>query len=336
MLTNGSISVVEWPAWNCSFDRHQSGADCVSRAVHDGNDEFKRCTKHVCYMLSIVGSPAIAIPEYVLNKLIRDYTYQNSVLGPATVGECNSKLSSGQVFTYMSANDANYHYFLTSRTIFATTGASVYAVPMNGYNFNDVADVASSSASTTSSSSSSSTALANSGSTSSGPSNTSSPSSTPVAVLSTGAKAGIGIGVALGALGLIGILATFLLLRRNKKKAQAGPSQPMAQPRLPPGGPGYPGTTISEFYSPKAQYELGTDYSHTPKGAGSVVGSEQAYGDTHKYPLNMNRNNPSQSLLYSPTTVETSPGGSYYSPMSAAGHSFAGRPDRLSQLHEMG
>jgi len=140
------------------------------------------------------------------------YAFQ-SFVAIATVGECISPITSGQSFYYAESVGTTWIW----TTSIADDNVNVYGIPVNGYNF---------AASTTTTTSSPSSATTNSLTT--GPTNTSAfpSSSTPTATgstnagLSPGAKAGIGVGVSLGILGLISLIAAIFLLRRRRPKKE--------------------------------------------------------------------------------------------------------------------
>jgi len=124
-----------------------------------------------------------------------------------TNGECNSRLPGGDVFTYYKYDNTESVFELATTTIGAA--GSVFAIPVNGWIFAEatsgVPDVSSSSSTAPTSQIQSPTmsAVAQSGG------------------LSTGAKAGIGIGVSIGVLGIAALFGAFYLIRRSKMRALA-------------------------------------------------------------------------------------------------------------------
>ncbi|RDW60259.1 hypothetical protein BP5796_11865 [Coleophoma crateriformis] len=147
------------------------------------------------------------------------YTFQ-SVLSSG-LGQCNSELSASQLFTYASFDLSATEWTIATTTI--SSQASVFAVHVNGYAF-----AASTVSSTSSTSGSQTTAAYSQATLSSTIASTSSPSSTfdtsdhtsvqASGALSTGAKAGIGIGISLVIIGLSCVVAAFLFKRRRQRK----------------------------------------------------------------------------------------------------------------------
>jgi hypothetical protein len=142
---------------------------------------------------------------------ISEYAFQ-SVVGPGAIGQCNSPLSNGQKFTYQSATASGD--WSTATTTITVADASVYGVHLNGYIFGTTSS--SPTAMTTSANSTSSTGTTSSTSTSA----TSSPTGGASSGLSSGAKAGIGVGVTIGAIGVLSLIAAWLLIRRHRRKAE--------------------------------------------------------------------------------------------------------------------
>jgi len=144
------------------------------------------------------------------NMKISSYDFISSI-EPGTInlnnGECNSPLPRGDVFTYYNYNDSLSEFGLATTTIGAA--GSVFAIPMNGWIFAEVTSAVSDISSSSTSTSTSQTqfppqsAVAQSGG------------------LSTGAKAGIGIGVSLGVIGFAALFGAFYLIRRSKMRALA-------------------------------------------------------------------------------------------------------------------
>lgn len=124
-------------------------------------------------------------------------------------------MSSGQSLTYASPTSNSY---VAATTMFADS-ALLLAVPIQGYNVASLAPNPSTAAasSTTTISASSTT----SGTTSARPSTSTTSTSAHTSGLSDGAKAGIGVGVAVCALILCAVVAAFLFFRRRRRRANA-------------------------------------------------------------------------------------------------------------------
>ncbi|KAF2432640.1 hypothetical protein EJ08DRAFT_125819 [Tothia fuscella] len=127
-------------------------------------------------------------------------------------GACQSTLTSGQVISY-TASDPLSNWITTKTTV--TSSQYMNAVAMRGWNVGSSTTSSSGSASRTSTGSPQSSSVSGTGKPSSG--------------LSTGAKAGIGVGVALGVVGLLCLLAAVFLVKR-KSKRQKGPPPEIGTP----------------------------------------------------------------------------------------------------------
>jgi len=127
-----------------------------------------------------------------------NYTFVQ-VENEGITGECSSEVPAGKVITY-AIRDQQQSWFTTSTSY--TTVTQAWGIQINGYNI----------APQTTSSSTTSTSATSSIAGTPPATNTPQPSSG----LSTGAKAGIGVGVALGALAL-GALIVFIFAQRKRK-----------------------------------------------------------------------------------------------------------------------
>lgn len=134
------------------------------------------------------------------------------MIAPAPLAnECFSTLTIGQVIKPMSSSEGSWAP--TTMTI-TGTGSVIHGVQINGWNFastptsGGVTQTSGSAVSGTSSSSSSGTGGAN--------------STTPNGGLSSGAKAGIGIAVAVGVIGICCMAAAFLFYRKRRNTPSKG------------------------------------------------------------------------------------------------------------------
>ena len=150
---------------------------------------------------------------------IRGYDYK-SMLNPGIIGECTSPVAKGDVVTYAmlkTQSDDQGGAFTTSTTM--TSAYHVLGVPINGV-IKGV-DVMTSTGMSNGSTMGTSTTMGmgTSATTPAGSAGlyatTSSSSSTPA--ISSGAKAGIGVGVTAGGIAAIALLSFFLLARRRKQ-----------------------------------------------------------------------------------------------------------------------
>lgn len=66
--------------------------------------------------------------------------------------------------------------------------------------------------------------------------------------LSTGAKAGIGVGVALGVIGVAALAGAFWIVRKRKGGEGQGPSVDATELYVEPAGPKQPGVQVHEHY----------------------------------------------------------------------------------------
>ncbi|KAI9662259.1 MAG: hypothetical protein M1821_008426 [Bathelium mastoideum] len=142
-------------------------------------------------------------------------------------GNCLSSVSAGEVLTYASASNSPApspeHWTTVSTTLDSDT--TVGAVAVVGWN---IKGATSSTPSSTTTSPPSTTASAT-GDTSTNPSLPSPTQTTSDSGLSSGAKAGIGVGVAFGVLGILALLATVFLLRRRRRGGNEGAAALAAQ-----------------------------------------------------------------------------------------------------------
>jgi len=108
------------------------------------------------------------------------------------------------------------------------TGTVVHGVQINGWNFADVSTSSVAGAAQTSGSS------ASTGSSTSGSAAANTTGQTvftgSTGGLSSGAKAGIGIAVALGVIGICCMVATFMFFRRRRHAREKGPEHPATPP----------------------------------------------------------------------------------------------------------
>ena len=128
-------------------------------------------------------------------------------------GNCLSSVSAGEVLTYASASSSPAPSPDDWSTVTTTldTDSTVGAVAVVGWNIKGATSP------TPSPTTSPSNTASATGDTSTNPSLPSPTQTTPDNGLSSGAKAGIGVGVALGVLGILALLATFFLLRRRRR-----------------------------------------------------------------------------------------------------------------------
>jgi hypothetical protein len=127
----------------------------------------------------------------VFDKLIRDssgYPLQNGEPGRA-VGTCLSTLTPGQTISYLADNRPG----VVTETVVINSSTSIVAIPFSGWNIDT---------------------------------STSNPSQS-CSGLSTGAKAGVGVSAAIGAIGILALICAFLLFRRRPKVAQNNPAYPV-------------------------------------------------------------------------------------------------------------
>lgn len=154
-----------------------------------------------------------------LLHLISEYSVVNRGTG-TNFGNCASDVTSGQVVTYVEGSSSTYY---TSTTTFDSSSV-VGAIAVQGYALAET--VSSTSASSASSTFATSAAVTTSKSLPTSPSSHPSTSSNDDE-LSTGAKAGIGIGAALGFIGIAAlIIALVILWRRHKKPPDASTTAP--------------------------------------------------------------------------------------------------------------
>ncbi|KAL9088718.1 MAG: hypothetical protein Q9165_006027 [Trypethelium subeluteriae] len=139
------------------------------------------------------------------------YQYFESVYG-----NCLSSVSAGEVLTYASASNSpapspdDWSTVTTTVDIDTTVGA----VAVVGWNIKGATSP------TPSPTTSSSNTASITGALSTNPSIPSPTQITPNSGLSSGAKAGIGVGVALGVLGILALFATIFLLRRRRREKE--------------------------------------------------------------------------------------------------------------------
>lgn len=119
-----------------------------------------------------------------------------------TLGECNSPLALGQNFTYQVLVSRGWTW--TSTKVAVSTG-SVYAVPINGYIF-DQATITTSSTRT-----GTATEIAT---------DPAAPPGVASSNLSVGAQAGIGLGAGLGLIGILVVIYECFMTRRLKRRTQ--------------------------------------------------------------------------------------------------------------------
>ena len=130
------------------------------------------------------------------------------VFGPGTIGQRTSSLPVGKNFTYMSGDTA-LESWVPATTLITASGSNVYGVPVNGYVFAPTTTTMSGRATSSSDDTSALTNAPTSGST-----------SVPARIgLSSGEKAGIGVGVTLAILGLRTLLVAWFLIRQHRRKA---------------------------------------------------------------------------------------------------------------------
>ncbi|KAI0147380.1 hypothetical protein GGR57DRAFT_505845 [Xylariaceae sp. FL1272] len=180
------------------------------------------------------------------------YSLENGVPG-SIQGDCRSEITSGAVLTY-AATDGGVVW--STKTTTLKTSSYAGAIAIVGWNIEETSTSTttkssstlsssthstSSDANTTASTQSSTSHTSNTLSTSTripqeGNSSSSTPDSTSAASLSPGAKAGIGIGISLGAIGIAALVAALLVSRRRKSKkmselpAPQGPVHPQQWP----------------------------------------------------------------------------------------------------------
>ncbi|OIW23617.1 hypothetical protein CONLIGDRAFT_637587 [Coniochaeta ligniaria NRRL 30616] len=172
------------------------------------------------------------------------YTFA-SFLGHGNPGQCMSNLDAGQVITYAVKGQGG-NFVITTQSILSKT--IVAGIPVNGWVFAQETDTASTACATAT------TTIV------------SLPRDTG---LSNGAKAGIGVGVSLGVIGLLTLLAGIWMMRRARRRGNGDGSGAMAQhaheydPRYPAGYGGLPVETTAHPIS-----EMTTSRSHL--GASTV------------------------------------------------------------------
>lgn len=121
-----------------------------------------------------------------------------------TTGECSSEVAADKVISFATRDQQQF--WVTTSTSY-TTVTQAWGIPMNGYN---IAPQTTSSTTTSTSATSSTTGV---------PPATNTPQ--PSSGLSTGGKAGIEVGVALGAL-ILGALILLILAQRKRNRIADG------------------------------------------------------------------------------------------------------------------
>jgi hypothetical protein len=166
----------------------------VSGCLHDCGYVSRGGIKYVGRVLSVVSD--LTFLRCVCSRhayaCVRGYDLAGSQPGRA-VGSCTSQLTSGQTITYLASSQG-----IVTTTLEITSATTINAVDVRGWNV------------ATSTSASNSTS-----------SKDSSPGLSPG--LSPGAKAGIGVGAALGGIGLLALIGALFLLRRRQKVMQYDP-----------------------------------------------------------------------------------------------------------------
>lgn len=143
----------------------------------------------------------------------------------AATRQCFSRMTSGQSISFfVEATPRPTSLFTTT---IGTNGGFLYAVPFNGYKIDQVSS-SSSAVATTTTAGTAGAASTSSSTASSTPANTSAVVAHDTG-LSSGAKIGLGVGVTLGVLGIIALIAAVFLLQRNKKKSQFNPDPVVGQ-----------------------------------------------------------------------------------------------------------
>lgn len=171
-----------------------------------------------------------------------------------------SELDAGKVITY-GVRDANSQWQITTKTL--KTNTPIYGIQVNGWAF--AQETASATDASNGCTATTTTTVIG---------GVANPTSTVDPGLSTGAKAGIAVGVAMGAIGLFSLLAGLWMMRRVRKRDQAHVPQVMEHdPRYPAGYGGWAvetGTTTpamakSTMASTTEPHSLGRDYGASPQ-----------------------------------------------------------------------
>jgi hypothetical protein len=161
-----------------------------------------------------------------------DYSL-SAVQSDGGAGQCQSAVTVGQeisLVTYKSITNSNEAASAWVTTIYTVTSADVInGIQMNGWNFVPVSTTSTSSSTSSTSTTSSSTAAQS----------TTTISSTPIPASSTtdntGRNVGIGVGVSLGAIGILSTIFAVWFVRRRRRSTN--PNYPAAG--LPQGMPGH-------------------------------------------------------------------------------------------------
>lgn len=223
----------------------------MSDGLHYRQCQYSQSVYLVCRMLSVV-SAAVSQNKTITADNCSAYSFMGTFMGAGTAGQCQSPVIIGNTISAKYSNYADNKWEDTTSVVL-TTGINVYGVQANGFVFQDQAVVspASASASTTQlgTTSTSSSVLPSSTqySTSSATQTTGLSSlSTSTAVvtsnvngLSMGTKIGIGVGVSVGALGILCLVVAIILLKR-RKRIHSNPVYPNGIAEAPSYPPSYP------------------------------------------------------------------------------------------------
>jgi hypothetical protein len=193
------------------------------------------------------------------------YKYLGTIYSAPTPSQCVSIATSGEVVTYIGYSSGTW---TPNSTTFGPSGGTIIGGQLNGYKFADALTTSSSSVTSVATTTSSTTAQNTSSSTATSSSNSS-------GGLSSGAKVGLGVGVAIGVLGIVALIAAFILYKRSRAKGNntapelGAPEADHFLGTSHPGGPSTPSMTSSdikkqqipmnEMYSPPYVNEVHAD-----------------------------------------------------------------------------
>lgn len=147
-----------------------------------------------------------------------DYTWASTLLSQGNPRQCSSILPPGTVTFVQPASATNEIKEAVTTTSVLSTSATVWGFQINGYVFPESTTVSRTTSSNAATSSTSPSADAGSPNTSG---------------LSQGAMVGIGVGLALGLVGIGSLIATWLLFRRNhRRNTNSLETSPYSKPEL--------------------------------------------------------------------------------------------------------